>query len=516
MADRHVVLAAKGGGIVFAGRLFVWGTRFGMAVLLARLLGADSYGLYSIALTIATLGSAFSVVGLDSALIRYVAVYTRRADRPSVLGTLRVGIGVPMLASGVAAAALLVMAGPIARDVVGDPRLEPLIRIVALLVPAMVSNSVLAATLQGAQRIGWAVVAELFAQPIVRFAILVVFALLGMTAELALLASTLATVAATALLLSFVHRQVSLAGIAGEARSEPGLMLRFSLPVYFSNLVNSFGANLQTLLLGAMASVASSGIFSVANQVMLVGAIFHSAIVQASMPIFAELQDSDDRSRLNALYRTTSKWTFTVNLPFFLIAVLFPGALLSIFGPEFTEGATALAILAFASMANAATGTSGAMLDMTGHTRMKLVNSTLAVGLAIALNLLLIPALGISGAAIASLGSVATVNLLRVAEVGWLVRVGPYDASWAKPMLAAVVAAAVGWGAMLFFENVTGPLAGSAIGALALTVTYVAVLVALGLSDDDRTVLSRAARKVTRRRGTSVGMARAGARGEPT
>ena len=54
MVDRHMVLAAKGGGMVFAGRLFVWGSRFGMAVLLARLLGADQYGLYNITLPAAT------------------------------------------------------------------------------------------------------------------------------------------------------------------------------------------------------------------------------------------------------------------------------------------------------------------------------------------------------------------------------------------------------------------------------------------------------------------------------
>ncbi|HET7521306.1 MAG TPA: oligosaccharide flippase family protein, partial [Candidatus Limnocylindria bacterium] len=315
MADRNAMLAAKGGGVVFAGRLFVWGTRFGLAVLLARLLGADEYGLYNIALTVGTLGSAFAVFGLDSALVRYVAVYSRRSDRQGVLGTLRIGIGLPMLISVVAAAILLLLAGTIAGTLIGDPRLEPLIRIVALLVPAMVANSVLSATLQGAQRIGWAVVAEQFAQPIVRFAILLVFALLGMTPELAILASTLATIAATALLLLFVQRQVSFGGIGAAGNAQGGEMVRFSLPVYFSNLVNTFGGNLQTLLLGAMASIASAGIFAVANQVMLIGAIFHSAIVQASMPIFASLQDLDDRRPLHDLYRTTSKWTFTLNLP---------------------------------------------------------------------------------------------------------------------------------------------------------------------------------------------------------
>ncbi len=516
MADRHVVLAAKGGGIVFGGRLFVWAARFGLAVLLGRLLGTDGYGVYSIALSIATLGAAFAVIGLDSALIRYLAVYSRRDDRAGVLGTLRVGIGLPLLASLVAAMALVALAGPIARDVAGDARLESPIRIVAIMVPAMVLNSVLAASLQGAQRIGWAVVAEQFAQPIVRFGILAVFAIIGMTAELALFGSVLATVAATALLIWFLHRQVSFKGITGDVRAKPGELLRFSGPVYFSNLINTFGGNLQTLLLGGMASVASAGIFGVANQVMLVGSMFHSAIVQATMPIFAELQDAGDRGRLHALYRTTSKWTFTLNLPFFLVAVLFPSAVLSIFGPGFMDGATALVILAFASVINAATGTSGAVLDMTGHTRVKLVNSSLSVGLAITLNLILIPVLGLTGAAIASLGSVAMVNLLRVGQVGWLVHVGPYDLSWAKPLLAGAAAATVGWMVATFAQG-TGLLVSSALGAVALGLTYAGLLVALGLSDDDRTVVSRAARKFTRRRsGSPGGGAPAEATGEPT
>lgn len=516
MADRHAVLAAKGGGVVFAGRLFVWGMRFGLTVLVARLLGADSYGLYSIALTVATLGSAFSVIGLDSALIRYVAVYSRRADRRGVLATLRIGIGLPMLVSFLAAGLLVVLAGPIAGELVGDVRLEPLIRLVALLVPAMVANSVLSATLQGAQRIAWAVIAEQFAQPIARLLILMAFAMLGMTAELAILASTLATIAATALLTWFVHRQVSLSGLAAEARAEPGVLLRFSLPVYFSNLVTTFGGNLQTLLLGAMASVASAGIFAVANQVMLVGMLFHTAIVQAAMPIFAELQDGPDRRRLHALYRTTSKWTFSLNLPFFLIAVLFPQALLSIFGPEFLDGATALTILAFASLTNAATGTSGAVLDMTGHTRVKLVNSTLSVGLAIGLNLLLIPPLGVTGAAFASLGARATVNLLRVGEVLWLVRVGPYDRSWLKPVVAGAVAALAAWVVVIVLGDGISMVVSSAAGAVALIATYAGAIVALGLSDDDRAIVSRAGRKLTRRGGASRGTARVEAPGEPT
>jgi O-antigen/teichoic acid export membrane protein len=146
----------------------------------------------------------------------------------------------------------------------------------------------------------------------------------------------------------------------------------------------------------------------------------------------------------------------------------------------------------------------------------KLLNSTLAVGLAIALNLILIPPLGLVGAAIASFGSIATVNLLRVAEVGWLVKVGPYDASWAKPLLAGAAAAAVGLGTATVTDDLVGALAAAALGAVALGLTYAAVLPLLGLTDDDRTIVSRAARKITRRGGRPGSMARADAPVKPS
>jgi O-antigen/teichoic acid export membrane protein len=505
MSSSHVLLAAKGGGMVFAGRMFVWGMRFVIAVMVARLLGADSYGLYNIALSVATLGAALSVLGFDSALVRYLAIYMRRSDRGGVTGTLRTGLGVPMLVSILPAAVLLAAAGPLARDVIGDARMEPILRVVAFLVPAMVANSLLGAALQGAQRIGWAVLAEQFAQPLVRFSLLLGLALIGLTAELAVLASTLATVIVTALLLVFVQRQVSFEGVASQGPNQVRQLLGFSLPVYFSNVVTTFGGSLQTILLGALASVASAGIFAVAHQVMLIGTLFHTAIVQSSMPIFAELQDSEDRRPMTHLYRTTSKWTLTLNLPFFLLALIFPQALLALFGPEFADdGVQALVILAFASLVNAATGTSGAILDMTGHTRVKLVNSTLSVALSIILNLLLIPPLGVMGAALSVVGAVSMVNLLRVAEVGLLVGVGPYDRSWLKPIVAGIAAAAVGVGISVALAE-SGLVVRSVVGIAAMGVTYAGVLLAQGLNDDDRLVLSRAGRRFRRGRRSTRG-----------
>ncbi|MGH2381976.1 MAG: oligosaccharide flippase family protein [Candidatus Limnocylindria bacterium] len=497
MNRTDVTAAARGGGIVFGGKLFAWGARFVLAVLLARLLGAAEYGLYTVALSIAAVGSALAVFGLDSAMIRYLSIFAGRGDRERMRGSLQIGFAIPIGLSILAATVLVVMADAIATSVIGEPALAPLLRITALLVPAMVLNSLLAAMLQGLRQFGRSVLAEQFLQPTSRGVILVVFALTGMSAALALIAMLISTIVVGVLMYVYLRRAVPR---VGGATRPTGEIVRFSLPVYFSNVVHTFGGNLQTLLLGALSSVASAGIFAIANQIQLVGSLFHAALVRAAMPLFAELHDSGERSRLEHLYQTTSKWTFSLNMPFFLVSIAFPEALMALFGPDFTDGAQALVILAWGAIVNAATGTSGAMLDMTGHSSIKLINSTVSVGLAIGLNLLLIPSYGIVGAAIAAVAAVTAVNVLRVVEVARLEAVGPYNRTYLKPLAAGGMALALGLvvGRLLLADT---PLVVSAgVGIVVIAASYVFLLRALGISDEDRFILGRASDRIRRRR----------------
>ena len=496
--DDGILDAAKGGGIAFAGRVFTWSARLGLAVLLARVLGADEYGLYNLALTVATVVASFPSLGLDSALVRFVAVYASRGDAARLRGSLQIGIVLPLALGLLAGLALFLGAELIATGVMHDARLTPLIQIASLLVPALVANRQLAAALQGLRRLGDAVRAEQFAQPASRVVMLLAITLIGLTAAYALAASAVAALIATLLMVVLLARAARRArGVAPQR--EVGAMTNHAVPVFFSNVVNTFGGNLQTLVLGALSTATSVGIFAIANQVTLVGSMFHQSVAASSMPVFAELADRGDRAGAERLYRTTSKWTFTLNLPLFCLVIAFPEALLSLFGREFEAGAAALIILAWGALANAATGTSGAILDMAGHTRVKFLNSSLSLGLAIGLSLLLIGPLGIVGAAIAAVGSVVFVNVLRVMEVALLVRITPYDRAWFKPLAAGALGLGAGLAASWLARD-AGTLLSFAAGAIALIAVYGAAIMLLGLSDDDRMVIGRAGRRLARAR----------------
>ncbi len=496
--DNLVITAARGGSAVFAGKLFAWGTRFVLAVFLARILGVEEYGLYNLALTVATVAASFPTLGLDAALVRYTAVFSGRKDSSSVLGTLQLGIGVPALLSIIFAVAVILLAGPIATGVMHQPRLIPLLIMVSLLIPATVLNRQLGATLQGLKRIEYDVAAEQFSQPVVRFVLLAGFALLGLNAGYAILASILSALAATVMLVFFVHRLFPLRRTNLQAKREPRELMRFSLPVFFSNVITTFGSNLQTLFLGALSTLSAVGVFAVANQVNMVGSIFQSAVVASSMPLFAESQDRGDRRSLEHLYQTTSKWSLALNLPFFLMVIVFPEALLAIFGREFATGSVALIVLAWANLVNAATGTSGAVLDMTGHTKVKLLNSSAAVVLAFGLSFILIPPMGLVGAALAAFASQSIVNVLRLVEVAILVRVSPYNRTYLKPILAGFIAwgASLGLGIVLLDAGVTLQLL---IGLPTLFGVYGIVLVLLGLDPEDHLVLDRIKGRLLRR-----------------
>jgi O-antigen/teichoic acid export membrane protein len=140
-------------------------------------------------------------------------------------------------------------------------------------------------------------------------------------------------------------------------------------------------------------------------------------------------------------------------------------------------------------MADVSTGMCGAVLDMTGHTTLKLINAVVRFVLSLGLSILLIPQWGVVGAAIAALAAVGGVNLLRLVQVFVLFRLLPYDWSSLKPLLAGAAALGV---VLLLGRGETGDvsLAAVAIRASVLMVVYVGMILALGLSPEDRAVLA--------------------------
>jgi O-antigen/teichoic acid export membrane protein len=498
--DRHtdILATAKGSGILAVGSLFEFASRFVIALLLARSLGAADYGLYVMAVSAAALFSGISQIGLDDAMVRYVAILSGRRDDVGLRGALQLGIGVSTVTGVVLGAILYLGAAPIASGLFDEPRLAELLRLVSFLVPFLTVSNVLAGVARGFRRMEFVAIGENGVQSVVRMVLVAIIVLAGdLTALQATLIFGVSDVAATATLVVLLDRAYPLRGALGrDVRRDAAPIFRFALPLWLSGLLRQFRNNIQTIILGATGAISGVGVYAVVDKVNLVSHVWLLSVLVAVKPTLARLHDRGDHEGLARLYSTATRWTLSLYLPFFACTILYREQILGVFGPAFAAGSKALVVLAVAELANAATGVCGPMVDMTGHTRVKLMNSVLWTALLIGSGAWLIPRWGIVGAALSALIAIATVNALCVLELWMLERLVPFDRTFVKPVVAGAGAFAVGL--LLAALAPVDRFAMAALQGVAVFGSYAGIVLLLGLETEDRLVLDRSAQRLRR------------------
>ncbi len=487
---------ARGGIFLAGGSLFAYASRFFIALLLAHQLGANSYGEYVLAVSVAAIASGIAYLGLPSAMVRFVAILTRERDWSGVWATLQIGILASVGAGVVLGAALFVSADLSATDVFGEPSISELLRVLAVVVPFMSLSGVLGGALRGFKRMDYSAFGENVVKSLVRLALVIVLVVLDLDVFAAAVIYGISEVATAITFTYLLNREFPLTRRPGGMRSEAREIAAFSFPLWLSGLLRKFRKNIQIVLIGSLGSVSAAGVFAVATKINLLGQVVYHSVGRSARPSFAELLHDGNRSEAGQLYRTTTRWTFMANLPFFIIVALYAGPILSLFGPEFPVGASALIVLAFAQLLTAGTGTCGTVIDMAGHTKVKLVNSIIWATVLLIANWVLIPRWGIFGAAVATLIGSVTINVLRVGEVWVLERIQPYDRTFLKPLAAGLGSAAI--------VGVVGLLVPSyatflwvTVGAILILGAYGGLLVLFGLAPEDRTVFVRIYQKIT-------------------
>jgi O-antigen/teichoic acid export membrane protein len=494
--NQNILATAKGGGFLAGGIFFEFATRFVIAVLLARVLGAEGYGLYVLSISAATLFAGISLLGLDDAMVRYVAILSGRRDDIGVWGTLQIGFGISALTGLVMGGVLHLGASPLATGLFDEPRLTPLLHVFAVIVPFLTMSNMLLGVARGFRRMDYAALAENVVQTVVRMALLGLLALLAkLNLYVAAVIFGIADVASSITLIVLLNRHFPLNGsFRLGVRRDVREIFGFAFPLWLSGLLRKFRRNIEVVMLGALSSVSSVAVFAVINKVNLVGHVSMLSLLVAVKPTLAQLHDRQDREGLGHLYQTASRWTLSLNLPFFLITVLYSAPLLFVFGETFSSATNALIILAFAELVNAGTGICGAMIDMTGHTKVKLVNSALWTALLIGSAAALIPRWGVVGAAVATLIAMTTVNILCVAEVWVLERLIPFNRSFWKPLGAGLGAFTAGL-ALRTWLPVGTDLAPAVLQGTVVLTLYASLILLFGPAPEDRLVIARAIKK---------------------
>ena len=99
------------------------------------------------------------------------------------------------------------------------------------------------------------------------------------------------------------------------------------------------------------------------------------------------------------VYKAGTAWFIALAWPACLFMAVFSPVIMRLFGKEFVAGATTLIILAVAMLVNTGCGSCGVVLSMTGRTVANLTIAFVAAAADVGGNFLLVPHLGMRGAA---------------------------------------------------------------------------------------------------------------------
>lgn len=481
--EREVVGLARGGGVNLVGAICSQVSLLAVTVLLARFLGSSDVGRYATCLAFLAMLGLLALSGLRAGLTRFVAVHLADRNPGAVHGTVRLGIAVTAGGSVLLALPLFALAPWLGHSVFSDPALIGPLRLAAVALPAAAFTEAVLAATQGYRTMRPYAFIALIGEPAARLVLTAGLIATGFGLLGAMVALVVTNYGAAAIATWSLRR---LLGPAPEQVAYPARALfGFSTVSWAASLATTGLIWADTLLLQALRSSAEVGVYSIATRLVTLATFVMVPINQSFGPRIAALYHAGQMETLRRTYAVATGWIVRLSLPAFVVLIAFPRDLLTLFGSSFRTGVLVTVILAAGKLVDAATGPCALMLNMSGRPALNMADNVAALALNVGLNLWLIPAHGIVGAAIAWAASLALVNIARLVQVWLTINALPFDAGVVKGIVAGAGALAVGLTARaLLPASMQLP-----IGVAASVIAYLGLVIGLGVTAEDRLVL---------------------------
>ena len=392
---------------LFAGKVFLIRIASAMLalasqVLLARWMGSFQFGIYIYVWTWVLMIGSVSDVGLSSAARRFIPEYTE-LKTPDLLRGFLTGsrwLAVAIAgAIGAACAGLVTLLSPF----IDHYTLVPLY-LACLTVPIYALGQAQAGI---AQSYNWPNLAlmpfYIWRQGIITVAMGAAY-LFGAPTD-AITGITIAvgtTWAVTLGQLFALDRRLKKTVPTGPKRYEPRIWLATSLPILMVEFFYLLLTYVDILTLERFRSPEDVAVYYAGARILALVAFIYFAISGATTHKFTQYHVAGDKERLASFFAETVKWTFWPSLAACAVILALGKPLLSLFGENFERGYAVMFILAVGMLARAAVGPAERLLNMLGERKQCALIYAGAFAINLVLCVLLIPHLGIEGAAVAT------------------------------------------------------------------------------------------------------------------
>ncbi|MBB4369385.1 O-antigen/teichoic acid export membrane protein [Bradyrhizobium sp. cir1] len=392
---------------------------FALFSLAARAMSPDGFGIFATWLSVAQIAAVVGLVGQESLLVRFLNEY-RVQDRPDLTK------GVLISSLKVSSVAMLIAIG--ATAIVASMRGDGWLLIFAVSAYTAVSAGVMLGS-QVARSLVSILMGEGNREFFWRVGV-VLFLLAVLFSHRQLDPAELIAVMTIAMSIGLVTQIVAVAQALPDfrgttAQSEPSRWRLSALHFWIASILEAANQYFDVILVYWMLDPATAGIYFAASRLANIFAMVSAALYSFGARRLPSLYFSKNHREFERTLRLMAEVTALCVVSGLLLIWVGGPHLLNLFGPHFAAQHWVLIVLAIGTAFQAAGGPSAAILQLTGHERIYVPVVAANVALRLVGFLVLIPWLGVLGAAISATVSLALATIALNILCRWRTGVDP-------------------------------------------------------------------------------------------
>ncbi|WP_421802833.1 lipopolysaccharide biosynthesis protein [Flagellimonas sp.] len=250
---------------------------------------------------------------------------------------------------------------------------------------------------------------------------------------------------------------------------------------------------IDKVMLNQFISIENVAYYGVSVYIATVIIVPSRAMHQITYPLTAELLNTNNAVGLDKLYKKTSLTLFIASGILFVLIILNLNDLYLMLPENYRNGFAIVFLIGLAKVMDSLLGNINSILYNSKYYRTVLVFGVCLAALTILLNYILIPKMGLEGAALASFVSIFIFNLVKLIFVKLKFGILPFTSATFK-VFSTLVLLAVLFDLLQFQFH---PIINIALKSLLIVVMYVGILYRFNISEDVTGFLSKWLKKNT-------------------
>ena len=430
---------AKDIGFVAGAQLAVSLLQFLRLPILTKWLGASLYGTWSLIWVTVILITPLAMLGLQEALTRFLAVEKDNARiREGLLSVV-----FTVLAAGLFFSTLLILCSDsFSFSILGDVNDSYLVKLASFMILTQALSQVSVAFFRTFRQMKWYSVL-LAAKAAAQLGLMIAFLLLGWELKGVIIAVLISDTLCLAVALSAAVSQI---GFQFPGFTELKSYLKYGLLLVPSNAILWVIHSSDRYIIGYFMAAKDVGLYAAAYALASVIPLLLSPLQAVLLPTISKSYDDGEIAKTRAYLKYSLKYLMMLSIPaVFGLSVMASPLLRILTTAEFTSGSVVIPFVAFGLMLYGLYQVCMNILYLAKKTSWILWLHIISAAVNIGLNLLLIPRLGILGAAVATLTAYFVLGMLTVLVS---FRYFKFDLSFSfiiKSILASAVMALAIW-----------------------------------------------------------------------